>query len=279
MRPELGTSPSRRSSPRTSPASPRRGAHALRPALLLVLVALAAAPLAAAERPGPRVLTWEAPAAGVEALRLEAGNGRVEVVPSADDQVRVRLRAELKRWSDDEPWRRIASWFLTSKHGEDAALMQALALEHERRGDALELGLRPGGRTRTNRVDETWRVEVPPGRRVVVELGAGDVVVTGIAGGVEVRLGAGDVRVDAPAGDLDVAVKVGDVDVRLGSLSTREVVLVADVGDTRLWVGGNRIVHGREPGPGNRTALRGSGRWAVNARVSVGDVAVRVGGA
>ena len=266
------------SRPRWTPPSGSRLRGAL-PALLLLAVATAAAPLAAAERPGPRELTWEVPATGVQNLRLAAGNGQVEVVPSSDGVVRVRLRAELKRWSDDEPWRRIAAWFLTSEHEEDAELMAALALEHERRGGTLELGLRPGGRTRTNRVNETWRLELPPGARAEVELGSGDVVVEGIAGGVEVRLGAGDVRVSAPSGDLDVTVDVGDIDVRLGSLSTREVELTADVGDTRLWVAGNRVEHAREPGPGNHTSLRGSGQYAVRARVTVGDVAVRVGGA
>jgi hypothetical protein len=259
--------------------APRRGGAARGLLPVLVLLAAGASSLSAAERSGPRTLTWEAPTTGVEELRLEAGNGRVEVVATPGDAVRVSLRAELKRWSDDEPWRRMVSWFLTSAHKEDAALMSALALEHEQEGGALSLGLRPRGRTRTNRVAETWRVELPAGKRAVVRLDSGDVTVTGVAGGVEVRLGAGDVVVRAPQGDLDVTVGVGDIDVRLASLSTRDVVLEAQVGDTELWVAGNRVRHAREPGPGNHTSLRGSGRFDVRANVSVGDVAVRIGGA
>jgi hypothetical protein len=256
-----------------------RGRRRGQPICCAILVALAAAPVHAAARPAPRELTWEAPAAGLATLTLDAGNGEVEVVGVAADRVRVSVRADLRRWSDDEPWRRAIGWFLRSDYEEDAALMKALRLDPERTTDELALRLAPGGRTRTNRVAERWRVEVPVGARVAVRLDSGDVTIRGVTGGVRVRLGAGDASVLAPEGDLDVEVAVGKVDITFGSSSTREVELASQVGDTKLWVAGNRIEHPREPGPGNRTSLHGSGRYRVEASVSVGDVVVRIGDA
>jgi hypothetical protein len=244
---------------------------------LLAAGALALLPSTAAARPAARTLSWQAPAAGLAAVHLDAGNGIVEVTATGGDEVRVSVVTRLRRWSDDEPWRRIAGWFLTSAYDEDEALMAGLELVHRRTAGALELGLDPGGRVRTNRIEEVWRVEVPAGQRVAVRLDGGDVTVRGVAGGVRVRLGAGDLRVAVPEGDLDLAVAVGDIEASLAAASTRRVELSADVGDTTLWVAGNRIEHPREPGPGNRTSLRGRGRFTVEARVDVGEVTVRVG--
>jgi hypothetical protein len=252
--------------------------HTARVTLVAATVAAALITPLQAASPTPPVLQWSAPATGVVEVVVEAGNGEVTVVPSADDQVRVEVRTRLKRWSDDEPWRRLAGWFLSSRYEEDEALLASLRIDHRRSGDLLELTLLPRGRTRTNRVEESWRVEVPATAKVDVQLDSGDLEVTGVGGGVRAELGAGDLLVRVPQGDLDLRVGVGEIEASLASRSTARVALESTVGDARLWVGGSRIEHAREPGPGNHVSLSGSGRYAVRASVDVGDVSVRVGG-
>ncbi|MFB9907269.1 DUF4097 family beta strand repeat-containing protein [Allokutzneria oryzae] len=80
--------------------------------------------------------------------------------------------------------------------------------------------------------DNRYVVKVPPQVNLVVEIGAGDVRVSGVTSRLELKADRGDVRGDRVTGDLKITARDGDVS--LGELRSGRVETIAEHGDVRV---------------------------------------------
>ena len=225
---------------------------------------------------GPRQLTWEGTAAGIERIEISAGNGTATVRAVDGDQIRVRVSLKPKRDLDPKSLRRTFRWFLSSGYEDAEQLTEAVELQVKRRSNVLVIQPLPHGPTRKDVLVEAWEVEVPRRLAMKLAMDSAEVVIDGIEGGVRLRLGHGKAEVDVPRGDLDLEVTVGNIDAQLHNADLGQLRLASEVGDTKLWLDGRRIKHPKPPGPGNHIKIEGNGPDEVRVRVTVGDARLTV---
>lgn len=239
-----------------------------------VLVSISAAANSAAE-PRTRVLEWQGSANSLSTVALRAGNGSLTVKAVDGDRVSIRVEVSPSGGGDDEPEHEFLSWFLTSKDLTDEELIGSIDLRMDPNGDQLDVSLRPRGRTRKSRVTERWTIELPARSALEAKLDDADVHVTGLHGGVYLRLGHGSADLDLVGGDVDAQVTVGQIEVRTQG-DYRNILLRSRVGDTAMWLRGDRIEYTDPPGPGSRVSLDGKGDYRARVEVEVGDAELRV---
>jgi hypothetical protein len=256
-------------------------ASACAQSLIPILLATFPSPLGAAERAemvdaARSALRWEGRTEGAVRIRLSGGNGAARIRAVDGDRIVIHLRLERNGWTDDESWRRALSWFTTSRFDDDEALARAVEIDVERRGSELVVSPLPHGRSRESRLAELWELEVPRALAVEIAMKSAVVEVVGVAGGVELSLGHGRAEVDVPGGPLDLEVTVGELEVRTAQGDFGRLSLASKVGETRLWLHGNRVRYPKPPGPGSRIEIDGDGANDLRLRVEVGDAALHV---
>lgn len=223
-----------------------------------------------------RTFERELPAVDLTSVRLHAGSGRVTVVATPEEVVRIRLEARPRRWSGDDDRRGPLSWFLTSRLDDEEDLLRAISLDEEAEGGELALRLLPRGRSRENRIEESWRLELPSRLAVEISAASAEVEVSGVGGGVRLKQGHGSATVDVPGGDLDLTMQVGRLDAHSGAPDWRRVGLRSHVGSARLFLDGRRVRAVQPPGPGSAVSLEGRGSALLELQVQVGDVVLRL---
>ncbi len=244
--------------------------------LFLGLLFLVGASLPAAA--ASRVIERDLPAAGIESLRLQGGNGSLRVTAGDGERLGIRVELSPKRWTDTKPLRSIRSWFLSSSYDKDEDLMAAIRLDLEPLSEGrLSVGLTPAGSGRKDRVSEEWTLVVPARLAVRARMDYAEIEIAGVAGGIDIGAGAGSIEVDVPRGDLRVELTVGDVEVRNGSGSVGDVELRSVVGSTRLVLNGMRLEYPDPPGPGSEISVAAEGEDTVRIAVEVGDIAAEIG--
>lgn len=236
---------------------------------------LSAVPPVSAADSGPRIFELELPTGEITSVKLHMGNGQIVVSPSSDRQIRIRLEAKPKPFTDDEGSWNPFSWFLSSRLESHESLMQALDLESSVAGELLTIRPTPRGSSREDRVVESWIVELPTHLHLDLDANSGKVEINGIAGGIRVRQGYGDIEVNVPHGSLDIEVEVGSIQARSGAEDWRQLVLRSTVGNTRVWVDGRRMDYPDPPGAGSRISLEGRGEEIFTLQVEVGDAEIR----
>lgn len=128
-------------------------------------------------------------------------------------------------------------------------------MEHEVRDGVLTLDS-PGCRG-TKACEVKYRVTVPAGTALTVDLDAGDVDATGLGGALDVRVDAGQVTTkQSTSKSADVRVNVGDVDLRYAATPDK-VSVTNNTGAVTLH-------------------LPGTGPYAVNTHTEVGDTDITV---
>jgi len=210
-----------------------------------------------------RELTAEVSADGIDEILLDGHDGKATIEVGAGDQIRIRVKIKAKRKG------------LVYKSSAGRAYVEDARLETDTRGGTLEVAL-SGGRGRKD-TEEAWTIIVPRRLAVVVEMSAASIDITDVTGGVEVNLGVGKANVDVPRGNIEVRVSVGNATVETQTDSYGDVDLRAQVGKTRLWIGGHRIKYSNPPGPGSKVSMEGEGRDQIKVFVQVGDASLRVG--
>jgi len=210
-----------------------------------------------------RELTAEVSADGIDEILLDGHDGKATIKVGADDQIQIRVKIKAKRKG------------LIYKSSAGRAYVEDARLETDTRGGTLEVAL-SGGRGRKD-TEEAWTIIVPRRLAVVVEMSAASIDITDVTGGVEVNLGVGKANVDVPRGNIEVRVSVGNATVETQTDSYGDVDLRAQVGKTRLWIGGHRIKYSNPPGPGSKVSMEGEGRDQIKVFVQVGDASLRVG--
>lgn len=225
-------------------------------ALLLALAATTAVGPAAAST---RTLTASFPAADLEGLAIEAGVG--DVTLTAEDTATVSVEIELK-----------------PRRGGLFSSMRAAEREVERaeiasKLDGRELSLRiDSGSDGDRRFEERWTVVLPARLAAVLDVGVGDVVIQGLAGGVDLELGVGDANLRVTDGDLTIEIGVGDATVRGPASAYASADCSGGVGDALIQAEGARA--DSDGFVGHSARWDGAGRCRLEVEIGVGDARV-----
>lgn len=204
-----------------------------------------------------RTLAAEIDAGSLTAVRLEANVGDVVVVAIDDGVVRVEANLSPRR----------GGLFSSLKSAEKQ--VREATLETTVSGDVLTVRV-TGDDDR--RFEEDWTLSLPPALAFDLELGVGDVSISGLSGGVEVELGVGGVELDLADGSVDVEVGVGNIVTRARATAFRSVEASSGVGDTRIETDGARITG--EGFVGHSAEWNGEGRYHVETATGVGDIRI-----
>jgi hypothetical protein len=202
----------------------------------------------------------------------DAVSGKVTQVDFRENEGSVRIEATTDgsaRWSVRYC---VDGWF-----GPSASELDGVKATVENSGGKLRIGTDIPSGVDEDDVVPHWTVSIPASASLQLEMGAGDISVTGIAGGVEINASVGDVEVDVPAGALEIDVGVGDITATWGPGDYGSADADANVGDARLSVGGRNVDVAHAPGPGHRIGLHGSGKGpSLSVEVNVGDASLRI---
>ncbi len=123
----------------------------------------------------------------------------------------------------------------------------------------------------------SWILHVAPRLAADLEVEAGNVTVEGVAGGVAVSSRAGRTRIRASAGPIDVRAGSGNVELAYSGGGFGAVSARTDVGRVDLQLEGRRLARERSPGSGDAVELEGEEQNSIRIRVSVGNIALRLG--
>jgi hypothetical protein len=190
------------------------------------------------------------PATGYRDVEVEVPDGSLVIRGGEHQSVRVRVNLE-----------------------EGCGDVAQHRLHVGRSGSVMRLAVEPSTK---DVCDERWTVEVPWHFGVSGELDRAEVVVDGLAGGVDVDLGNGVLRVEVPGGDVRARIQKGDVIVRTRSKSVGPVSMTSEVGNVDLVIDGGSVRGGSSPGPGHRVEYAGLGRDRISLETIVGDIRLEV---
>lgn len=209
---------------------------------LIALLCLAALPAAADERETVRTLRRSIPTAGIERIELDLPVGEAHITGEdrGDVQVDFELRCKPGKEGCAEAARRVAIES-SSRRGE-----LALALRGFDRGQRRNLVLR-------------GIVRIPAALDLRVDMGVGELKISGLAGNVEAELG------------------VGEMTLRLPVDAARSIALDSGVGETHLQLPDGAQAGERSGLVGGKTSWEhGSGQAVIRAEVGVGEINARL---
>ena len=211
---------------------------ALTLARLVALAALTAAPTHAA-----MLVTdpHDYPVTEKHRVRLEFPVGELRVVPSDESRVRFDIKVRCRHWSDERC----------------AELADRLILDSDDTGGTLSLRLHKYPHWNNHGMTVIGTLMVPRALAVDIEMGVGELDISGIEGDLDVQLGVGDAEIRAlraHAGHVSVDTGIGDADIRGGGSGTR----------SRGFIGSHAVWD------------EGQGRGSVRLHVGVGDASVRL---
>ncbi len=206
---------------------------------------------------GERVLEHRQPAKGIRTLSLDTGVGDVTVTTGDGDEIVARVTLKPRRGG--------FPFFGSSSKGRRQ--VEAARLEARQSGELLELGIAGGGKDR--RFEENWEVTVPSRLALDLDIGVGDVQVTGVSGGVTVDGGVGDIEIEVPGGNITVDAGVVDVRISIPADAVDIVELDGGVGDCTIHTP-DGVVRGKSLGCD--ASWRGRGTASIDVDSGVGDV-------
>lgn len=205
--------------------------------VLLLCAGFWAAPAARGEKPSYS-FAQDYPVGEARSLALDFGVGELRVEASGGDQVRVELRIECGKPAEE--------------CGDLADKVRVVSRSNGREL-AIDIKGPRGGSARDLKV--AGRVLAPKSLALEVDMGVGDLAITGFERDLAVDLG------------------VGDIDVRLPESAVRSVLLDAGVGKATLHLKNGRIEGTGFVSQGLKWA-NGAGAAAVGVDCGVGDVDV-----
>jgi hypothetical protein len=208
-------------------------------ALTLAAVAVLAAPPARAV-----MLTTDTHAFQVSAkhrIRLEFPVGELKVVPTDGSTVRFDIKVRCRGGS--------------TEYCEEMA--DRLILDSDDTGGTLSLKLHKFTHWNNHGMTVIGQLEVPRALALDIEMGVGELDITGLEGDIDVDLGVGDADIRASrvqASHVSVETGIGDAEIRGGGSGTRSRGFI---GSHALWTDGD-------------------GHASVHLHVGVGDATVRL---
>jgi hypothetical protein len=216
---------------------------------------------------GPRILKADLDAKGLDALALEVGVGEVHVGASDDGKVHVQLTLQQK---DRE--------FLGMFHWHHESVERSIAeasLAQKTEGGKLTLSLDGDDH---NALKQDWEVQLPARLALDTDMKVGELVIEGMAGGVDARLDVGELRVDVIKGDLRGEVNVGEIRATNGSARHGRIEVTTSIGDALVSIGGNDAGSRARGGLGNHVTVEGDGPDEMRLSVNIGDASLHVTG-
>lgn len=210
-------------------------------ALITIALALSLATVARAAvmQTEPQVF----PVGKAQRVHMEFPVGDLRVVPSDGELVELHLQVRCSRGAS----------------ADCAEIANRLVLESRERDGTLHLHLDRFPRFRNNGLSLRGELRVPRRLAVRVEMGVGELDVTGIEG------------------DLDVELGVGEAMVTLPRRTTSQVHVKTGVGEAAIMGGGTGTQRSGVVGSSSRwSAPEGQGRASVKLAVGVGEATVRL---
>lgn len=207
-----------------------------------------------------KTMTRTLQAADIDTLDLDSGIGDV-TISGRDGLEEVTIEVVLTP--------RRGGFFSSKRKAERDVEAATLAASVER--DKLKLTITPDD-DEDRRFEEQWIIEMPSRLRVQLEHGVGDVVIRGVAGGIEMDSGVGDVEVETAEGDIEIDLGVGTAKVRGPASAFGEVEAAGGVGNARITVRGEEIEGGGFVS--HSASWSGEGRDRIEVSVGVGDAIV-----
>lgn len=225
-------------------------------ALALTAIVATAVPVAA----GTRTVTLERDATEIAVLELESGVGDVTVETHDGEQLSIEVVLIPRR----------GGFFSSLARAEKAVANARLeAIPH---GGRLMVRITTDASGDDRRFEERWTVKAPTRLALDLELGVGDLWISGAAGGVIAELGVGDASLEVTGGDLRLDLGVGDVRVRGPEAGYGRVECSGGVGDSRIAIGGRRVTG--DGFVGHSTSWLGDGPGIIEIETGVGDATV-----
>jgi len=225
--------------------------------LLAIVLATCAVVADAADT---RTLTHNEPAAAIEVLDLDTGIGDVKITAREGvDDIAIEVLLTPRRGG-----------FFSSKRQAEREV-EAASLRASSKGNRLVLRVDPQA-DEDRRFEEHWTIEIPTHIRLMLDHGVGDVVIRGIAAGLDIDSGVGDVDVGILEGDVTIDLGVGTAVVHAPASAYASAEGAGGVGDARLTVHGERIASGGFVG--HSASWTGSGSYHIEVSVGVGDAVI-----
>ena len=213
-------------------------------AITLATLAALAGPVATAAPSRAAMLVTDPhdfPVTEKHRVRLEFPVGELRVIPSDESRVRFDIKVRCRHASDERC----------------AELADQLILDSDDTGGTLNLRLHKLPHWNNHGMTVIGTLAVPRALAVDIEMGVGELTISGIEGDLDVQLGVGDAEVRAlraHAGHVSVDTGIGDADIRGGGSGTR----------SRGFIGSHAVWD------------EGQGRASVRLHVGVGDASVRL---
>ncbi len=225
--------------------------------LLAILLATFAVSVDASDQ---RTLTHSEPVAAIEVLDLSSGIGDVKITAREGvDDIAIEVQLTPRRGG-----------FFSSKRQAERAVEEA-SLRATSKGHRLVLRIDPPA-DEDRRFEERWTIEIPAHVRVTLDHGVGDVVIRGVAAGIEIDSGVGDVNVQVLEGDVTIDLGVGTAVVHAPASAYASAEGAGGVGNARLTVLGKRIESGGFVG--HSASWTGGGSHHIEVSVGVGDAVI-----
>jgi len=202
----------------------------------VLLIAALASP-ALADRT-VRTLDAVEPAAGIQKVHLEYSVGELTIEPSPDDKIHFTVKVRCK---DD------------SRKCEERA--EELEIEARRVGSTLKLEIPKTSNWNTHKTTLRGLLQMPADIALKLEMGVGELTLSGLRDDVDVNLGVGEAR------------------LRLSEDHVRQVAVSSGVGDASLRVGKRHMAGSGWLGHSVRWD-DGPGRARVDVDLGVGETEV-----
>lgn len=226
-----------------------------------IILAMLAACVHLAHAGDTRTLERQLSSSALKTIELDSGVGEVAIT-GRDDADTISIEVVLTP--------RRGGFFSSKRHAEREVAEASLRAEVV--GTTLEVRLDPDSDDR--RFEEDWTIELPASMFVHLDHGVGNVVLRGVAGGLEVDSGVGDILAEIEAGDVTIDLGVGQAVIRALAELAASATGSSGVGSARLEVTGEKI---ESSGFVSRSASwTGNGTFHIEVEVGVGDAIIEL---
>lgn len=178
-----------------------------------------------------------------EQLTLSQGQGVAIKFPVGEVDMEIVDGDTLSLEIDIKP--KNSKWF-----GRDDSDLSEVSLEKNNGGRTLTLEID------NDEISQHWHVKIPRSAAVKVDLGVGDVDISGLANSADLNIGVGSIDVETALNDF------------------QRIKLDSGVGDTKIGNMAGRSDEQRHM-VSSESRYRGQGEYEIEANVGVGDVRVK----
>ncbi|MGH8400267.1 MAG: hypothetical protein ACRESU_04120, partial [Gammaproteobacteria bacterium] len=213
-------------------------------------------------------LQTASPAAEVNRVTLDVGVGQLKVTASSDDKIHVQVQLEQKSQN--------FLWFFHWMSNSTVKEIEQVTLQQQNQ-DGIAYSLKYPEHLDEGDIKQDWEVQVPAALAIKIEMGVGQLDLTGVAGGVDASLNVGEVTLNTPRGPLQVKVNVGQINATSASTQPGNIKLSTSIGDARVYMpGGSDHDDVHHNGLGRTIEVAGKGPDKMDLEVNIGEVTLHI---